>query len=245
MEEPWNGPLVAVGDPVYNTADSRWNPPAAGKDWRDWLRLLPGLSGAPKAPAAPLNRLAGSAREVRMCAKAYGGERPPVVLTGPSASFAALRSALAARPSVVHLATHVVPSPGGEPSGQIALSLSPNGSPELVGPAAVASLEARAGLVVMSGCSSGSGEVLPGEGLMGLTRAWLRAGVRDVAATLWPTTDSSGEMLRVFYDQLSRDELTRRAPEKALQLAQAEMLDSGTWRSRPVHWASFFVVSRK
>ena len=98
----------------------------------------------------------------------------------------------------------------------------------------------------MSGCSSGSGEILPGEGIRGLTRAWLRAGAHNVAATLWPTPDHSGELLQSFYRHLGSvtEEGFSEAPEKALRLAQIDMLRSRTWRSRPGYWAAYFVVSR-
>lgn len=245
VDEPWQGPLVAVGDPVYNTADPRWNPPGEKAPWGDWFAWPPAILGGKRMLAASLPRLAGSAQETRACARAFGGGRPPVFLTGPNANIAELRGALSGRPSVLHLATHVVSGADDERSGRIVLSLSDEGSPEFLGPSVIAGMDARAGLVVMSGCSSGSGSIVPGEGLMGLTRAWLRAGAHGVVATLWPAKDSSGEMLSALYRGLRRDGTGRMTPERALQAAQLEMLRSGTWRAQPEHWAAFFVVSRK
>ncbi|MCP5117217.1 MAG: CHAT domain-containing protein [bacterium] len=238
--EPWQGPMLALGDPVYNSADPRWLPqrvPAEG--WRGWLGQTD-----PVEPALQLARLASSAREARAVAEAYRNNHQPVLLTGSRVNLAEFRSALRTQPSAVHLATHVVASPGNPRAGNIALSLRPGGETELLSATTLSKLDVNAQIVVMSGCSSGSGETLPGEGLVGLTRAWLRAGAHHVTATLWQTADTPGELLPAFYRYLgSRDE-TRDAPERALQLAQIDMLRSAGWRSRPKHWAAYFMVAR-
>jgi CHAT domain-containing protein len=92
--------------------------------------------------------------------------------------------------------------------------------------------------VVLSGCRAGSGSSVPGEGIAGLGRAWLLAGVHSVAATLWPVDDDSGEFLQAFY------RLLQDAPEEAVRQAQLEMIESGTWRARPRYWAAYFVMGR-
>jgi CHAT domain-containing protein len=97
---------------------------------------------------------------------------------------------------------------------------------------------------VLSGCSSAQGEILPGTGLMGLTRAWLAAGAGTVIASRWPTADESGELFLSFYRRLlgSGAFRTPARPAAALQQAQREMLHSGSWRSAPRYWAAFFAT---
>jgi CHAT domain-containing protein len=234
--EAWRGPMVALGDPIYNHADPRRAPGAAG--------ILQRFFG--RTRSLEMARLAGSGRELELAAASYRSfQAPPILLTGPQATISALRQALAQRPSVLHLATHVVPSAQEGAVGQIVLSLGPAGAPELLGVREISVLHAPLQLVVMAGCSSGSGKQLPSEGLWGLTRAWLRAGARRVVATSWPVLDSSGELLRAFYRRWG--ELERGSfppPERALQWAQIEMIRSQGWKSRPAHWAAYFVVSR-
>jgi len=97
---------------------------------------------------------------------------------------------------------------------------------------------------VLSGCSSAQGEALPGAGLMGLTRAWLGAGADTVVATRWPTPDDTGQMLLSFYRRLLSADggPDEGRPASALQQAQREMVQSGSWRAAPRYWAAFFVV---
>jgi CHAT domain-containing protein/Tfp pilus assembly protein PilF len=239
--ETWRGPLVAIGDPIYNRADPRWKGRPSG-----FLQLASAGRRA-ETGAAELARLVGSGREIASVAASYrGGSPEPILLAGPQASRQALHQALSLQPAVLHFATHVVASPEDPSVGMIALSLRPDGTPEMIGMPEIASLEARPALVVMSGCRSGGGALLPGEGLWGLTRAWLRAGAQSVAATLWPVTDHSGELLQRFYSHLDAPGPAglRARPERAMQRAQIEMIRSKDWRARPGHWAAFFVMSR-
>lgn len=248
-EPAWRGPFLAVGDPVYNTADPRWQPdkPPA-PSWRrlaaPFLELV-GDGGA--SSAGHIARLAGSAREMEACARLFGGNGAnPILLSGRSATLSRLEENLARQPAAIHFATHVVPSPENPSTSCIALSLRPDGGPDLLGPESVSALRVRSGLVVMSGCSSSTGDVLPGEGLLGLSRGWLRAGAGSVAGTLWPVPDDSGELLLAFYRHLGGAGSIgpSQAPHQALRLAQLEMLPAPDWRSRPAYWAAYLLYSR-
>jgi tetratricopeptide (TPR) repeat protein len=211
------GPFLGVADPIYNTADARWHGGSA---------------------QAAMPRLPASAGEARSCAAAWGGAG--VVLSGAQASHDAVRRALANRPAVAHFATHVLESGERPRHGLIALSLSPRGQPELLTPREIGGWTAGPALVVLSGCSSGAGDALPGAGLMGLTRAWLAAGTRAVAASYWPTADDSGSLFLSFYHQLRR--YPRAGASWALRNAQLEMLRAGDWRSAPRYWGAYFVT---
>lgn len=221
---PRQGGFLGVGDPVYNTADPRWR----------------GGRAAVPAPLV-LSRLPGSGREIRECARRWS--ESPLLLEGPEAGRAAVRQAMRTRPAVLHFAGHVLRGQRNQDPGLLALSLSPNGRPELLGPAEIASWRVSARLVVMSGCSSGRDEFLPGAGLMGLTHAWLAAGAKSVVASLWPTPDDEGHLFLSLYDHLRRDPLER--PAAALRHAQRVMLGSGTWRAAPKYWAPYFTVARQ
>lgn len=223
----WKGPLTIVADPLYNAADPRF-----GTD-------------LPFDAEFQLSRLVGTGREALHCSEAYRADSKPIILEGPAASILSLNKSFLHEPAILHFATHVVPSRDDTTNGFIALSLGVDGRMEMLGPTAVSTMKAHPELVVMSGCSSGAGKVLPGEGLFGLTRAWLQAGAHSVAATLWPMPDQSGEMLQAFYRNLSPDgSEIHRPPYEALQLAQIQMIRSGDWRSKSEHWASLFLVGK-
>jgi len=219
------GGFVGIGDPAYNSGDPR-------------------LKGAPPS-TLELPRLVGSGAEIDRCATASG--RPAVLLSGVDASPERLREAMGNSPGIIHFATHFV-SPSERPVRTfIALSRDTSASaPALFGAEQIRTLKLPGSLVVLSGCRSGSGEAIPGAGLMGLTRGWLTAGASAVAAAYWPTPDDQGDMLSRFHRHYSR-EIAKRQPyaaARALRSAQLEMMAMPDWRREPRYWAAFFVLSR-
>lgn len=222
--------LAAFGDPVYNRADPRLARNGGA------VLVKPAVAGL------NLNRLAGSGEEALACARAWSG--PALVALGPGVSSGGLRRALSAQPDVLHLALHTAPSGSSAPELNLALSLGPEGAPELLGREQIRSLDCPAQLVVMSGCSSGWGQIKPGAGVIGLSRAWLQAGAGSVLASLWPVPDDGGAFFEEFYRHLDG---AARLPEKvpqALRAAQLAMVRSGSWRAEPRFWAGYFAVSR-
>jgi CHAT domain-containing protein len=233
--------FVGIGDPIYNRADPRLvrSKPSAGSS----PAKAPGAD--PAAGIMELPRLLGSGREVDNCAKIWqaNGVRP-VVLKGTAANKRELAQALRNRPSVVHVAAHFLFPPQEAGGGMVALSLLQAGSQvELLSDTETAGMRANLGLVVLNGCSSGQAEVLPGAGLMGMSRAWLAAGARAVILTRWPTSDQDAggvflSLYRLYFHRahgpVSFGVLLRRA--------QLEELHAGGARADPARWASYFCV---
>jgi CHAT domain-containing protein len=111
----------------------------------------------------------------------------------------------------------------------------------------IAGLRLNLGLVVLNGCNSGHAAILPGTGLMGMTRAWLAAGARAVIVTRWATADQNeGELFQSFYDRLSSisDSAHRKSFAESLQEAQVAELRAGGRRANPSNWAAYFCVER-
>ncbi|MCL6545977.1 MAG: CHAT domain-containing protein, partial [Bryobacteraceae bacterium] len=241
-----DGGFVALADAVYNRADPRWQHRGPGMLLAEALPWL-GRIVAAGAPQRELARLAASEREAVNCARAWdpvGGRT--VILRGREATAANLRAALARQPQVVHLAAHFVPSTAVPGQMLLALSLGPTGRLELVGPVEISRWRYKLGTVVLSGCSSASGPVLPAEGLMGMTRAWLAAGAQSVVASLWPVDDDSGEFFSAFYRHLAREPVQKQSgAAEALRRAQLEMIRSDTWRSRPEYWAAYLLAGKE
>ena len=238
----WNellsGRFLGVGDAIYNKADPRW-----GGTGRERLDSFPAVvfaaSASPKRQDWALARLPGSAREIESCARAWDAQSS-ILLEGADAAPGRLRQALEAGPSVVHIAAHFLQGNVAPHHSLIALSLSEPGDLQMLSPLEITRFNINAGLVVLSGCSSGRADALPASGLMGLTRAWLAGGARAVVASHWPTPDDSGPLFAAFYRHLHQT--PGAGPAAALQGAQHDILRAGGWRSHPQYWATYFVV---
>jgi CHAT domain-containing protein len=91
-------------------------------------------------------------------------------------------------------------------------------------------------LVVLSGCETGLGEEIRGEGLIGLTRGFMYAGASRVVASLWSVSDiATAHLMADFYKAMERDRMT---PAAALRAAQIRMWRQKQWSS-PYYWAAF------
>jgi len=93
----------------------------------------------------------------------------------------------------------------------------------------------RADLVTISACYGAGDRAYTGEGLVGLSWAFLRAGAHNVIAALWEATDVSTEQLMArFYDELDKGA----SPAVALRNAKLGLLRETAYRN-PFYWAPF------
>jgi CHAT domain-containing protein len=93
----------------------------------------------------------------------------------------------------------------------------------------------RAELVTISACYGAGERAYSGEGLVGLSWAFLRAGAHHVVAALWEATDASTEQLMdKFYDELDKGA----RPDAALRAAKLSLL-RGSGFHNPFYWAPF------
>jgi CHAT domain-containing protein len=92
-------------------------------------------------------------------------------------------------------------------------------------------------LVVLSGCRTGLGKEIKGEGLIGLTRGFMYAGAARVMVSLWDVSDEASAKLMVeFYKGTLGKERLR--PAAALRAAQIALWKQERWRA-PYYWAAF------
>lgn len=91
-------------------------------------------------------------------------------------------------------------------------------------------------LVVLAACASAGGEVLAGEGLQGLSSAFLAAGASTLVATLWPVDDrATARLMARFYDRLTDGA----SVGQALREARADAARRG---EALADWSAFVVV---
>jgi CHAT domain-containing protein len=103
----------------------------------------------------------------------------------------------------------------------------------------VFNLKLGAPLVMLSACESGLGKVKRGEGVIGLSRAFMYAGATTVGVTLWSVADKpTAELMTDFYQRLLGP---NPSPSDAIREAQLAMI-SGKKYGAPYYWAPFVLV---
>jgi CHAT domain-containing protein/tetratricopeptide (TPR) repeat protein len=210
-------------------------------------RLIVGNPTMPRVgDAAPLPPLPGSEQEAIQIARLFG----TTALTGDRATEAAIVQRLP-QARWVHLATHGLLEYGNQdhslqglgvpgalalaPSkGRLALTSS-TGDDGLLTASEILNLQLNAELMVLSACDSGQGRVT-GDGVVGLSRALISAGVPSVLVSLWAVPDAPTARLMVdFYQNLQQH------PDKAQALRQA-MLAAMQEYPNPLNWAAFTLI---
>jgi CHAT domain-containing protein/tetratricopeptide (TPR) repeat protein len=138
---------------------------------------------------------------------------------------------------VIHFATHATAdSRNPELSGLFLSQVDAEGRPQegFLGLSDIYQLDLEADLVVLSGCRTALGKEVRGEGVMGLTRGFLYAGVPQVVASLWRVQDrATAELMTRFYRAMWHDGLP---PVAALHEAQKWIRQR--YRD-PYFWAGF------
>lgn len=68
-------------------------------------------------------------------------------------------------------------------------------------------LKLKARIAVLSACDTGNGELVPGEGALSVSRAFLIAGAESVVVSLWPVDSvATKELMVSFYAHLAKAE---------------------------------------
>ncbi|NJO28954.1 MAG: tetratricopeptide repeat protein [Richelia sp. SL_2_1] len=201
---------------------------------------MPAVS--PKIGEAPqqLTPLPGAELEAKAIAKLFKTQS----LTGNQATETEVTKRLS-QARLIHLATHgLFDDIQGLNSG-IALAPDPPSSPfkggqegggdGLLTAGEILDLKLNAELVVLSACDTGRGRI-SGDGVIGLSRSLITAGVPSVLVSLWAVPDApTAELMTEFYQNLQK------SPDKAQALRQA-MLKTMKQHPNPVDWAAFTMI---
>jgi CHAT domain-containing protein len=137
---------------------------------------------------------------------------------------------------IVHFATHAEVDLAEPARTAILLGAA---EPEHDGRLSIAEISAlglREPLVVLSACRSAGGEVLQGEGVLGLTRAFFEGGAGTVIGNLWPVEDRAASRL---VDRFYRHLVSGLSVTDALGRAQRDGWAAG---DPTAAWASLVVL---
>ena len=231
LPPPASRGLFAVADPRFAHAPSTSTVSSAD------LQVV--TRGAHMSYFKPLPETRTEAEAIRAL---FGGDTVQLLL-GEQATKSAVKGSPLAKFSHVHFATHGIL--GGEVPGigEPALVLSAEGADNgFLTASEIAELKLDAQLSVLSACNTGSGQYVSGEGVMGLSRAFLIAGSRAVVMSLWPVASKATERLMVqFYSNLRAGQ----DPHEALRAAKLKFREdaqrAGSIERHPFFWAPFVV----
>ncbi len=192
-------------------------------------------------PGKPPEPLPETEREAVAVARLYGS----TPLIGEQATEERLRQRIETA-QVIHLATHGYLHPVRPMSSGLLLTV-PEKEPEpgetnndgaLQAWEIYSQLKLKAELVVLSGCETGRGQEVKGEGLVGLTRALQYAGARSIVASQWKVADQSTAKLMVAFHRSLRQGVPK---DEALRKAMALVRENPA-TSHPYYWAPFILV---
>ena len=228
--------FVGVGDPVYD-----WDAFKAGrKETGDpesrglalWTRAR-ALTGAAAERSAGLDRLPGTAVEVRSIAKLLGGKHK--LLLRDEATEENVKAGALGNARIVHIASHGLLEPHYQ---ALALTLDPGSREDgFLLHGEIAELHLDADLVVLSACDTGTTQLRSAEPVAGLALALRHAGARRVVVSLWPVADqATADLMTEFYRPLADPAADFGA---ALSEAKRRMLAKG---KHPFYWAPFILL---
>lgn len=126
--------------------------------------------------------------------------------------------------SVIHFAVHAVIDKTNPE--RTALLLAPGSETEdgLLQVREIVNLDLSGQLVVLSACETASGEILAGEGVLSLARAFFVAGAHAVVGSLWPLRDDDAA---AFFERFYRHLGDGENATEALSAAQRERIAEG------------------
>jgi CHAT domain-containing protein len=248
--------MLIVADPVFNSNDARAKGAATSTTESEFRGLgiesaitdVTGQGAVATAESAkmqglPLARLAGTrteAEQISTLAKSSGAQADTWLDLNASEENIETRDITKYR--VVHVATHGLLNAERPQFTGLVLSLVGNKSQDgFLRTDEVFNLRLGSPLVMLSACETGLGKEKRGEGVMGLTRAFIYAGAPAVGVSLWSVADkSTADLMSDFYKRLLANS-SPVAPSAAMREAQLAMI-TGKKYSAPFYWAPFVLV---
>jgi CHAT domain-containing protein len=249
---------LLVADPVFSTSDARAKSATPGSSAGGAETRGLGLDSAVEdvSGAAPestsgkglqLARLSGTrteAEQIAQLVKKSGGQSELWLDLKANEDDVKARDMQGYR--VIHLATHGLLNAERPQFTGLVLSLVGNKNNDgFLRTDEVFNLNLGAQLVMLSACETGLGKEKRGEGVIGLTRAFMYAGTPTVGVSLWSVADkSTAELMTDFYRRLlgpSTGSSALASPSSAMREAQLAMI-AGKKYSAPFYWAPFVLV---
>ena len=200
------------------------------------------LLGNPISPSEDFPSLPLFGFEMTRIARHFNANRL-AVFEGQKASPAAYLTSNPAQYSYIHFVAHAVASRTDPLDSAIILSrgkVSEDSFKLYARDIMRQSIDAK--LVTISACYGSGTRSYAGEGLVGLSWAFLRAGAHNVIGALWEVSDdSTPRLMDTFYQGLEDGQ----TPAVALRGAKLALLHSHSRFRMPFYWAPFQIYTRQ
>jgi CHAT domain-containing protein len=244
---PGPGPMMHywINDQTLLSAPSLELLAAARLTRSEGRKLL--LMGNPVTPSPDYPSLPHFESEISQISHHFSA-RSQAIFTGEQATPAAYLASRPAQFSYIHFVSHATASRTDPLDSAIILSGSaPSGSQTGENSFKLYAREIiehpiDARLVTISACNGSGTRAYAGEGLVGLSWAFLRAGAHNVIGALWEVSDDSTPRLM---DALYQGLQDGQAPSAALRNAKLGLLHSKSRFSAPFYWAPFQIYTRR
>jgi CHAT domain-containing protein len=249
--------LLLVADPIFDAADPRAKilqgagAVASGAQSGEMLAVnsaVADLTGASNAAGggsgsnirlARLNGTRAEAQQIAAFARTSG--LAPDIWLDLDASENKVKTTDVSKYRILHVATHGLLNTERPQFTGVVLSLVGNRDGDgFLRTDEIFNLRLGSPLVMLSACETGLGRERRGEGVIGLTRAFMYAGAPTVGVSLWSVSDkSTADLMTDFYKRLLAKQSP--APSAAMRAAQVAMIEGKTY-SAPFYWAPFVLV---
>jgi len=185
--------------------------------------------------------LPGTESEVTSIANLFAGKNLNKALyTNQHADEALVKSGRLKNYSLLHFATHGIVDEKDPELSRIYLQSGENAEDGNLFAGEIYNLELNANLVTLSACQTGLGKISKGEGVIGLSRALVYAGARNVIVSFWSVADeSTSELMKDFYRLLLENSSQNYSED--LRRAKLNLMQSEKYNA-PYYWAPFILI---
>jgi CHAT domain-containing protein len=189
---------------------------------KDDLNELPGTE-------SEVNTIAGLFASNSSIAK-FGDANETLVKSGNLSSY-----------SYLHFATHGIVDEADPELSRIFLNDSKTEDGNLFA-GEIYNLNLNANLAILSACQTGLGKLSKGEGVIGLSRALVYAGAKNIIVSFWSVADeSTSQLMTDFYTILLKNK--NQGFSASLQQAKVKMISEGKYAA-PYYWAPFILIGK-
>lgn len=186
--------------------------------------------------------LPGTAKELEAIGAVFRQKGIPVTMhTYEKAREAQIKTTDTRSYRYLHIATHgFVNETNPDLSGLLFYPDTSSTEDGVLASGEVYSLKLNADLVVLSACQTGMGKITYGEGILGLSQAFLYAGAKNLMVSLWKVDDqATAQLMTNFY----KNHLQPHSFNVALRQAKLQLINSDAY-AHPYFWSAFLLMGK-